>query len=301
MGAFFRRCGSERDLVGDGQAVAFERDDFSRVIGEHAQVLEAEIDQDLRADAAFVLQEALPRDIHVELAARVIQDARQRARSGRGGVDAEASAGVVQVDEHAAILPDDGFERALDDFVAIAFGGRENIAGEAVRMHAHQRRPSGQISAHQRDVLLAVHVGGVDDHAEIAVARGQSRLGDAPDVALVPHPVANQFRDGQQLQPVRAAEFRELRQARHRAVVIHDFADHARGSEPGDARQIHRRFGLPGAHQHAAISRAQGENVSRARQIGRARCRVDGREDGDRAIGGADSRGRAAPRVDRFA
>ena len=114
---------------------------------------------------------------------------------------------------------------------------------------------------------------GVDDHAEIAVARRQSRLGDAADVALVPHPVADQFRDGQQLQPVRAAEFRELRQARHRAVVIHDFADHARGSESGDARQIHRRFGLSGAHQHAAVSRAQRENVSRAREIGRARGR----------------------------
>ena len=147
--------------------------------------------------------------------------------------------------------------------MAVAFGGGENVAGEAVRMHAHQRRRAGEISANQRDVLLAVHVGGIDDHAEIAVARGQSRLGHAADVALVPHAVANQFRDGQQLQSVRAAEFRELRHARHGAVVIHDFADHARGSESGDARQVHRRFGLPGAHQHAAVSRAQAERRGR--------------------------------------
>ena len=72
------------------------------------------------------------------------------------------------------------------------------------------------------------------------------------------------------------------------------------GVSPGDAREVHRRFGLPGAHQHAAVSRAQRENVAGAREIGRARCRVDGREDRGGAIGGADSRGRAAPRVDRF-
>ena len=95
---------SGQDLVGDGQAVAFERDDFARMVGEHAQILQSEIDQDLRADAAFVLQQALPRDVLIELAARVVQDARQRARSGRGGVDAEAAARVVQVDKHAAIF-----------------------------------------------------------------------------------------------------------------------------------------------------------------------------------------------------
>ena len=67
------------DLVGDGQAVAFERDDFARMIGEHAQRCEAEVDQDLRADAAFVLQQALARDVLIELAARVIHNARQFA------------------------------------------------------------------------------------------------------------------------------------------------------------------------------------------------------------------------------
>src|ERR1700688_923798 len=177
------------------------------MIGQDAQALQSQIDQNLRADTALVLQEALPRDIHVDLLARVVHDSRERARGGRGGVDAEASPRVVKVDEYAAIFPDNGFERTLDNFVAIAFGGRKNIAGEAVRMHAYERRASGQTSTNESDVLLAIHVRGVHDHAEIAVARGQSRLGDAADVALVPHPVADQFRDSQQLEPVRAAEF----------------------------------------------------------------------------------------------
>ena len=72
-----------------------------------------------------------------------------------------------------------------------------------------------KIAAHQRDVLLAVHVAGEDDHAEIAVARGQHAFGHAAHVALVAHAVADQFGDGEQLQPVLAAEFGELRQARH--------------------------------------------------------------------------------------
>src|SRR6266700_6633552 len=49
---------AEGDLVGDADAVDFEGDDFFRVIGEHANVLEAEVDQDLRANATFVLDQA---------------------------------------------------------------------------------------------------------------------------------------------------------------------------------------------------------------------------------------------------
>ena len=123
------------------------------------RLLESQIDQNLRADAAFVLQHPLARDVLIELAARVIQNARQRARRGRRRVDSKSSSGVVQIDKHAAILGGDGFERALDDFVAIALGGGEDVAGKAVRMHAHQRRRAGEISANQRDVLLPVHVG----------------------------------------------------------------------------------------------------------------------------------------------
>jgi competence protein ComEA len=64
-------------LVGNGQAVAFERHEFARVIGEHAEIGEAEIDQNLRADAAFVLQKALAGDVAIELPARVQANVRQ--------------------------------------------------------------------------------------------------------------------------------------------------------------------------------------------------------------------------------
>src|SRR5260370_13512257 len=129
---------AEGDLIGDGDAVAFEGDDFFRMVGEDANVLEAEIDQDLGADAAFVLNHALARGFAVELTALMKMNLRERAGlSGR--VDGEAAASVMQVEEHTTVFLGDGFQRKRHEFPAIAGGGAENIAREAVRMNAHER------------------------------------------------------------------------------------------------------------------------------------------------------------------
>src|SRR6266705_1789434 len=74
MGGASRRDGQWL-LIGDGQPVGFERHHLARMIGEHAQALEPEVNQNLRADAAFMLQQALPRGILIELPASVIQHA----------------------------------------------------------------------------------------------------------------------------------------------------------------------------------------------------------------------------------
>ena len=78
------RSDAQGDLVGDGDAVAFEGDDLFRMVGEDANVPEAEVDQDLRADAAFVLHHALARGFAVELAALMKMNLRQRAWFLRG-------------------------------------------------------------------------------------------------------------------------------------------------------------------------------------------------------------------------
>src|SRR5271157_3557114 len=82
------------DLVGDTDAVAFEGDDFLGVIRDHADVREAEVDQDLRADAAFVLDHALAGRFAIKLATRVKVDLRQGAGSFRR-IDGEAATGMV--------------------------------------------------------------------------------------------------------------------------------------------------------------------------------------------------------------
>src|ERR1700675_4177715 len=113
---------AEGNLVGDADAVAFEGDDFFRVIGEDANVLEAEVDQDLRADAAFVLDHALARRFAIKLAAFVKMNLRERAGLF-GGFDAEAASRVMKVQKYAAFFFGDGGQRARDEFAAIARGG----------------------------------------------------------------------------------------------------------------------------------------------------------------------------------
>ena len=91
--------------------------------------------------------------------------------------------------------------------------------------------------------------------------------------------------------PCFCGEALEIRHARHRAVVVHDLADDARGREPGEAREIDRALGLPGAHEHAAAARARagrrGPGVTRSSGCASGR---DGDADRVRAIGGADAR-----------
>src|SRR5579872_1046027 len=110
----------QRLLIGDGQAVGFERHELARMIGEHAQGLQAEVDQNLRADAAFMLEQALASDILIELPAPVIEHARHFAGTRGRLLQLEAASGVVQINEDAAILAHDGFERTGHRLIAIA-------------------------------------------------------------------------------------------------------------------------------------------------------------------------------------
>src|SRR6266446_1623748 len=296
LGCFY----PEGDLVGDSDAVAFEGDDFFRVIGQDTDVLEAEVDQDLRADAAFVLDHALAGRFAIELATLMKMNLRKRAGLF-GGFDAEAAPGVVEIKKYTAAFFGDGFQGARDEFAAVAGGGAEDIAGEAVRMDAHQGRfRAFEITAHQRDVLVVVHVAGVGDHAEIAKARWQDSFRDTANVALMLHAVADEVRHREHFQIVFLAKFNKLRHAGHGAVFVHDFADDAGGAHSGDAREVHARFGLAGADKDAALARAKREDVAGAREILGPGFGIDRGEDGDGAVGSADAGGDAKARVDRF-
>ena len=123
------------NLVGNADAVAFEGDDFLRMVGEDADVLEAEVDQDLRADAAFVLDHALAGGFAIELATLMKMNLWQGAGLF-GGFDAEAASGVMEIEKDAATFLGDGFQRTRDEFGAIARSRTENISGKAVGMDA---------------------------------------------------------------------------------------------------------------------------------------------------------------------
>ena len=92
LGRFY----AKGDLVGDADAVAFEGDDLFRMVGEDANVFEAEVDQDLRADAAFVLDHALARRLAIELAALVEMNLGERT-GFFGGFDGETASRVMEI------------------------------------------------------------------------------------------------------------------------------------------------------------------------------------------------------------
>lgn len=66
-----RRLQSQRNLLGDFKAVAFEGHDLARMVGENANSAQAEVDQDLRPDAAFSLHEPLAAEVLVNFRATV--------------------------------------------------------------------------------------------------------------------------------------------------------------------------------------------------------------------------------------
>ena len=98
-----RRRKLQRNLVGDANAVAFQRDHILRVVGDHANIFEAEVNQHLRADAALVLHHALARRLAIELPARVEMNLGQGAGSFRR-VDSVAAASMMEIQEDAAIF-----------------------------------------------------------------------------------------------------------------------------------------------------------------------------------------------------
>ncbi len=128
---------------------------------------------------------------------------------------------------------------------------------------------------------------------------GQRRRRRRRHQPLHPHAVLDQVGDGDDRQPVLApGELHQIGHARHAAIGLGDLADHAGRIQPRRPRQIDRRLGLPGPHQHATVAGPERQHVAGAGQIGRPGLRVDRGLDGRGAIGGRDAGGHAAARLD---
>ncbi|CAM2151826.1 hypothetical protein PT2222_270025 [Paraburkholderia tropica] len=108
-----------------------------------------------------------------------------------------------------------------------------------------------------------------------------------------------QLGDRQHRQIVQLREVVDLLAARHRAVRIHQFAQHAGGLQTGERRQVDGAFGMAAAREHAARLRAQREHVAGAHDVGGLRAGRDGRADRRHAVGGRHARAHALARLDR--
>ena len=112
-------------------------------------------------------------------------------------------------------------------------------------------------------------------------------------------PVGDQVGDRDHLQPVALAVRDQVGHARHRAVVVHDLADHAGRGQAGEPREVDRRLGLAGALEHAAGLGLEREDVAGLDEVARPRGGVDRDLDRARAVGGGDAGGDALAGLDR--
>ncbi len=113
---------------------------------------------------------------------------------------------------------------------------------------------------------------------------GQRELCNAFDEFLGAQTIGDQILHGDQLEAVAIGVAAQSFEALHRAVVGHDLANHARGIKARKPRQIHGCLGLPGAHEDAAIARAQRKRVTRTQKVGRARIGIEQSPDRRRAV-----------------
>ena len=139
----------------------------------------------------------------------------------------------------------------------------------------------------------------IDDEAERAVRRRERPLGDALDEALGAAPVLDQVGDRADLEAVRLREHEEIGKPRHRAVGVHDLAQHRRGSEARRAPRGRSMLRCARAREHAARLRDQRKHVSRLHDVGGLRVGRRRHADRVRAIRGGNARGDAVRRFDR--
>ena len=128
--------------------------------------------------------------------------------------------------------------------------------------------------------------------------RHHGARGHAAHQRFIAAAVLNQIGNRADLQPVLRGEKLQIGQPRHRAVGIHDFANHGSGRAAGHARQIAPGLGVPGAHQHAALHGLNGKHMPRLHQVLRPGLPRHRRFDGARAISRRNAGGHALGRLD---
>src|SRR5437773_12511561 len=91
----------------------------------------------------------------------------------------------------------------------------------------------------------------------------------------------------------------EIRDARHRPVLLHDLAHDAGGNQSGKTREVDCGLRLTGTHEHAAVARTQREDVTRLDEIVRRTLRIDRDLDRPRTVRRGDAGRAALARLDR--
>lgn len=81
------------------------------------------------------------------------------------------------------------------------------------------------------------------------------------------HSVVDQFRDRQDREVVSVRKLFNLLASHHRAVGVHEFAEHRGRPESGEPREVHRSLGVSAPPKHALGICLQRENVPGMYQV----------------------------------
>ena len=230
----------QRHPVDDRETVALEPPVLGGIVGEQPHGGDAEVDEDLRADPvlARVGGEA---ELHVRLH-RVVALVLQRVGAHLVAEADAATLVAAQVHDHAVALLGD---RLLARSSCSPQSQRIDPNTSPVRHSECTRTSTLSLPAtsprDERDVLGAVEQRLEHVRGEVAVDRGDARLGNPAHELLAPAAVADQVGDRDDHEVVLGRETLEVGQARHRAVVVHDLREHARGFEAGEPGEVDRR------------------------------------------------------------
>ena len=207
--------------------------------------------------------------------------------------EADAAPLLAHVEDGAAPLLLDHAHGVVELVAAVAALGGEDVAREALGVDAHERRRlAGEVALDEREVFEAVRHAAVHAEAEVAVVRRQIDLLHARDELLGAAAVGNQIGDRHELEPVPPRERRDVGEARHAPVVLHDLAAEAHLLEPREAAEVDHGLRVAGALQHAARTRLEREHVPRTAEVLRTRPLPHARARRHRPLFGGDARRR---------
>ena len=248
------------DLFDDFEAVAVESDNFFGVVGEEADFLEAEVDEDLGTDAVFAEVGVVAEfEVGVDGVVALFLEFVGADFSG----EADAAAFLAHVEEDAFAGVGDSFHSLAQLAAAVATLGAEDVAGEAFAVDADEGGLAvGEVAAGEGKVVNAVDGGAVEVKLEGSAVGGQADGFDFLDEALALAAVFDEVFNGAKFELVSDGEGAKFRQAGHGAVVVHDFADDGDGAAAGQAGEVDGGFGVSGALENAAVFGPQGKDVA---------------------------------------
>ena len=219
---------------------------------------------------------------------------------------------VTQVHHRAAAVALDRPHRLHQRLVRRLLHVAQHVAQQVLRVHPHQRRPivvdgvarpvePTYVAAGQRDVRERVHQRPVGDEVPPPRRVLERHLVQPLDQLVPLHPVVDDLGHRRELEPVGVAQAADRVEPRHRAVGVHHLDAHGRGTQPGEAAEVHHPLGVTRADEGPAVTRPQRLHVPGPVQVRRPGRRIGEHPDRCRPVRRTHAGGHPEPRrrVDR--